>query len=233
MRSFINEIGESVTRLFFPHVCAGCRTDLLPRSTLLCLRCMADMPRTWFEESPHNPVEKKFWGRLPLIAATAQYYYNRESLMQHLIHQFKYGGDKSLGLQLGRIMGKELKASGRFEVDVLVPLPLSEEKERRRGFNQAFVLCQGMADVMRLPVFERIVTRPLFTETQTRKGRIDRWRNMEGKFCLADTRQLANKHILLVDDVVTTGATLEACGSEILRAQNARLSLATLCYASD
>jgi ComF family protein len=196
------------------------------------MRCIAAMPETNFELHPGNPVEKIFWGRLPLIGATAQFYFTKESLMQHLMHQFKYKGNKEIGLQFGKIMGEQVKRSGRFEVDALIPLPLFPAKEKRRGYNQATVLCEGMAEAMNIPVLDKVIIRPQHTETQTKKGRIERWKNMEGKFILSNPDSIRNKHVLLVDDVVTTGATLEACGNELLKAEGVRLSVATLCVAS-
>ncbi|MCY7311020.1 MAG: ComF family protein [Chitinophagaceae bacterium] len=226
------EIKDSVLHLLFPHVCTGCGSDILNEESVLCMRCMDAMPETNFELHLNNPVEKTFWGRLPLAGATAQFYFTKESLMQHLMHQFKYKGNKELGLQLGRMMGDQILKSGRFQVDGLVPLPLFPAKQRRRGYNQATVLCEGMAAVMNIPVLDRVIIRPQHTETQTKKGRIERWKNMEGKFVLSDPDAIRNKHLLLVDDVVTTGATFEACGNELLKAENVILSLASLCVAS-
>ena len=229
----LKEIKESFLHLLFPHICAGCGSDIVSEESVLCIRCMDAMPETNFELHPDNPVEKIFWGRLPLAAATAQFYFTKESLMQHLMHQFKYKGNKELGLQLGRIMGDQLKRSGRFTgVDALVPLPLFPSKEKRRGYNQAAVLCEGIAESIKVPVWDKIITRPWHTETQTKKGRMERWKNMEGKFVLADAAITGNKHLLLVDDVVTTGATLEACGNELLKTENVMLSVVTLCMAS-
>ncbi len=169
---------------------------------------------------------------MPICAASAQYYFTKESLVQHLMHRFKYKSDKDLGLQLGRMMGEQLKDSGRFDPDVLVPLPLFPAKEKRRGYNQATILCKGMGEAMKIPVLDRVIARPQHTETQTRKGRIERWKNVDGKFVLVDAGALRDTHILLVDDVITTGATLESCGQELLKAENVRLSIATLCVAS-
>ena len=135
-------------------------------------------------------------------------------------------------MQLGSMMGEQMLKSGRFAVDALVPLPLFPVKEKRRGYNQATVLCHGMAKSMNIPVLDNVILRPQHTETQTKKGRIERWKNMEGKFILGDPDAIGNKHLLLVDDVVTTGATLEACGNELLQAENVRLSVACLCVAS-
>lgn len=228
----IKEIKDSLLHLLFPNVCTGCGSDLVNDHTVLCLKCMDAMPETNFELHPGNPVEKKFWGRLPLGQATAQYYFTRESLMQHLVQQFKYRGDKDLGLQLGRMMGDSLSRSGRFSVDALIPLPLFASKEKRRGFNQATILCEGISERLNVPLWKDVIIRSQHTDTQTKKGRIERWQNMEGKFVIINPSVISDKHILLVDDVVTTGATLEACGAELLKAANVKLSIATLCYAA-
>jgi ComF family protein len=226
------EIKDSLLHLLFPHVCAGCGSDVLSEESMLCTRCITELPETNFFAHAGNPVEKMMWGRLPLMYAGAAYYFNKESLMQHIIHQFKYKGNKELGLQLGRLLGKYILQSGRFNADVLIPLPLFTQKEKRRGYNQATVLCEGMAEVMNVPVLRNAIIRPKHTETQTKKGRVARWQNMEGKFVLVDRDAVSNKQVLLVDDVITTGATLEACGSELLKAENTTLGLATLCIAS-
>jgi ComF family protein len=229
----LKEIKNSLLHLLFPHVCAGCGSDVINEASTLCLQCIAGMPETNFHTHANNPVEKIFWGRLPLVNATAQYYFTKESLMQHLMHQLKYKGNSELGRQLGRLMGNDLHQTDRFrKIEVLVPLPLFPAKERRRGYNQAAILCEGIAEVMKVPIFKDVVIRSQHTETQTKKGRMERWQNIEGKFQLIHPENIRNKHILLIDDVVTTGATLEACGHELLQAGNIKLSIATLCYAS-
>jgi len=227
------EIKDSFLHLLFPHICAGCGTDLLDKESMLCIRCIAGLPETNFSVHAGNPIEKMLWGRIPLAGATATYYFSKESLIQHLVHQFKYKGNKDLGLQLGRLLGKYLVQSDRFNAEALVPLPLFAVKEKRRGYNQATVLCDGIAEIMKIPVLKNAVSRPQHTDTQTKKGRLERWQNMEGKFVLQDEKAIANKHLLLVDDVITTGATLEACGTELLKGNNVKLSIATLCVASD
>jgi len=227
----LKEIKESLLHLAFPHVCSGCGGDLLDIESSLCLRCMEALPETGFHRHSHNPVEKIFWGRIQVSAATSQFYFTKESMMQRLMHQFKYKGNKDLGIQLGRIMGKALLCSGRFDsIEALVPLPLYPAREKRRGYNQAAVLCEGIESVTRIPVLKNVISRPQYTGTQTRMGRIDRWHNMEGKFRLDDEKCIRDKHILLVDDVITTGATLEACAGELSAAGNCTLSIATLCF---
>ena len=227
----INEIKDSLLHLAFPHVCECCGTDNLQAEHLLCLRCLSALPTTNFHLHVNNPVEKIFWGRIALTCATAQYYFTKESMIQHLMHQFKYKGNKEVGIYLGKLMGWAMAESKRFlSVDALIPLPLHESKEHKRGYNQAALLCEGISAVLNKPVLKNIVSRPEKTETQTRKSRIQRWQNMEGKFELTAASTIENKHLLLIDDVVTTGATLEACGREILKAKNVQLSIATLCF---
>ena len=223
---------DSLLHFLFPHTCCGCGTDILGEDSSLCLHCLHALPETCFEWHPSNPMEKMFWGRLPFQSASATYYFTKESLVQHLMHQLKYKGNKELGIQLGKLMGEALKKSGRFDADALIPLPLFPKKEKRRGYNQASILCEGISSVMQIPLWDRVVQRPEHTETQTKKGRVERWKNMEGKFLVNDPSLLAHKKIILVDDVVTTGATLESCGAELLKIQGVQLHIASLCIAT-
>jgi ComF family protein len=228
----LKEIKDSFLHLLFPHVCSGCGSDMLDRHMSLCLRCLARLPYTHFEKYPHNPAERIFWGRLSLIAASAQYFFTKQSLVQRLMHRFKYRQDRDLCFELGRMMGDQLRISERFPADALVPLPLFPAREKKRGYNQAAVLCEGISESMRIPLISNAVIRPHHTDTQTKKGRVERWANIEGKFLITDPASIRNRHILLVDDVVTTGATLEACGQSILDVEGVSLSIATLCIAT-
>jgi ComF family protein len=224
---------ESLTNLFFPRLCTGCGNDLFGDEEVLCIRCIDELPVTNFHLHANNPVEKIFWGRLPLVSASSHLYFTKDSLFQHLLHAFKYKSNRELGFYFGRCMGKSFLQSNRFNnVDFLVPLPLHPKKEKQRGYNQAAVLCDGIADVMQVPVLKNTILRPTATETQTHKNRINRWQNMEGKFSLSNPDIIHDKHVLLIDDVVTTGATLESCGLQLLQAHGLRLSIATLAYTS-
>jgi ComF family protein len=227
----ISELLNDFAHLFFPHICAGCGTDIINKESPLCMRCLHDLPLTNFHLHADNPVEKTFWGRLPLVAGTGFTYFTKDSLVQELLHQLKYKGNKNIGSFLGELMGQRLKTSNRFAtVDLLLPLPLFAARQKKRGYNQAALICEGMAAAMQVPVAHEALVRLSATDTQTKKNRTQRWQNMEGRFFARDTGILSGKHILLVDDVVTTGATLEACGREILTVKNTRLSIAALAF---
>jgi ComF family protein len=226
----LKDAAESFLHLLFPHLCAGCGTDNINKMSSLCLRCLRSLPATGFSAIAGNPVEKKFWGRLEIQAATAQFYFARSSVIQELMHALKYKGDQELGLQLGRLMGISLAASNRFVVDSLVALPLFKTREKKRGYNQSALLCQGISESTGIPVLNDIIYRAEQTDTQTHMNRVNRWQNMEGKFIMQDVGRISNKHLLLVDDVITTGATLEACGAALVTS-GCRLSVAALCYA--
>lgn len=230
--SLLKTIADSLLHFCYPHICNGCGSDLLTRDSTLCLRCINELPETGFGYQSGNPIEKKFWGRLPVQYGMAQYYFTPQSLLQQLMHQLKYNGQEQLGRQLGRLMGESLINANWSFIDALIPLPLFPEKQKLRGYNQATVLCEGIAEKMQIPILHNAVIRPAATATQTRMNRIERWQNMEGRFRLDQPALIEHKHILLVDDVITTGATLEACGTELLKASGVELSIASLAFAS-
>lgn len=219
------------SHLFYPHNCEGCGTDILFDDQFLCARCIHALPKTKFFDTRNNPVEKLFYGRLNIAQAGAAFYFTKESLLQHLLVQLKYSGNQEAGYFLGRMMGYALSKAERFdEIDLLVPLALNPKKEFIRGYNQAELICEGISDVWKRPVCPDAVTRIRFTETQTHQNRVSRWQNMEGVFAITQPEALVNKHILLVDDVITTGATLEACGTILLETPGVRLSIGAAAY---
>jgi ComF family protein len=223
---------SDTVHLFYPHLCTGCGSDLLQEKDLLCIQCIANLPHTGFAFHAGNPAEKIFWGRLPVTAAHSEFFFTKSSVMQQLIHELKYKNNTAIGFYLGELMGKSLLNSNRFmQIDVLIPLPLFANKEKQRGYNQATVICNGISAVTQIPVDTRSIVRQHFTETQTRKHRTERWQNVSGSFMVKDKASIEGKHLLLVDDVVTTGATLEAFGNAILNTVNADISIATLALA--
>lgn len=219
--------------LFYPHICTGCGTDILAEDNMLCAKCFVNLPSTLYAQYANNPIEKIFIGRMKIESAHAEFYFAKESLIQHLVHQLKYKNNKDIGIYLGEMMGRSLQRSNRFTgVDVLIPLPLYPDKERKRGYNQAAVICEGMSKVLNIPVYYNVLLRRRFTETQTKKHRTERWENVEGSFDVKNEALIKGKHVLLVDDVITTGATLEASGSRLLKIENVKLSIATLTTAT-
>ncbi|MDQ6812986.1 MAG: ComF family protein, partial [Bacteroidota bacterium] len=226
--STIASIASDFVHLFFPHVCAGCGSDVITAAHQLCLHCISDMPFTNFFEQPGNPVERKFYGRIPVVNAGSGYFFTKDSLMESLVYELKYKGNKDIGFYMGNMIGNLLQNSSRFDdIDVIVPLPLNAMRLKKRGYNQSKILGDGIASICNKPLVDTAVIRKVNTETQTHKGRITRWENMDGVFALVNPTLLQNKHVLLVDDVVTTGASLEACGAEILKVAGTRVSIAT------
>jgi ComF family protein len=230
--AFLKKIFSAAADLFYPHICLGCAHDLTDTDQLLCMHCINDLPHTGFEKYALNKTERIFYGRLPLRAAHSEYYFSKGGLIQQLIHEFKYRGNRDIGICLSELMGTNMLLSGRFrDIDCLVPLPLYAEKEYKRGYNQAAVSCTGISNSMNIPVYDYNLVRRYATETQTRKHRAERWDNVSGSFNILRPDSFQNKHILLVDDVVTTGATLEAAALMLLNIPGATISIATLTIA--
>jgi ComF family protein len=227
------QIVKAFSHLFFPDICYGCGSDLVKPNQILCLRCLHQLPYTNFQQQPANPVEKIFWGRIRIQNAASLFYFTKDSIVERLLHQLKYGGKKEVGIYCGRLMGHAIKQSGLFnEIDALVPLPLFKTKEHKRGYNQSNLLCEGIAEITGIPVWKEVIERSAASETQTHKNRVERWKNIKERFSLKDADILKGKHVLLVDDVITTGATLEACGTELLKAGEVKVSILTLAYSS-
>jgi len=217
---------------FYPHHCIGCSSDVIQNESFLCLDCLNVLPQTNFAMHANNPVEKRFWGRLAVTSAMSEFYFSQNSIVQNMIHELKYRGNKKAGKFFGNLMGKSLLNSNRFHVDVIIPLPLFERKERMRGYNQSELIANGIAEIISKPVVKNNVVRNFFTETQTKKHRLERWKNVKNIFYVTRPSELEGKHILLVDDVITTGATIESCGLEILKIKDAKLSIASFAIAT-
>ena len=229
--SYTGTCFRNIIHLLYPEICAGCGSDLLSGKNKICDDCISSIPLTGFYLHRLNPVEKIFRGRLPVVSASAHAYFTKDSAVQNLLHALKYGGNKEIGVRLGRMMGRTLKWCGwNNDLSAVIPLPLHFSRQKKRGYNQAEMICNGIGDEMNVPVLTDVVQRKNITATQTHKSRTERWNNMKCKFELKNAPAIMNKHVLLVDDVVTTGATLEACGSELLKAEGVQLSIAAFAY---
>ncbi|MFM7357116.1 MAG: ComF family protein [Sediminibacterium sp.] len=222
---------QSLLHLFFPHYCMGCFNDLSTRYQVICPVCEYHLPTTGFAHLTNNPVEKIFWGRLSLVSATAAYFFSSNSLIQELIFSLKYKQKKETGLWLGKRLGHSLAHSERFHsIDCIIPLPLHKEKELLRGYNQANLIALGIQQILGKPILPDAVIRDKFTASQTHQNRDNRWLNMQNIFRVVEPEKLKHKHCLLVDDVITTGATLEACGKALLGIPGCRISIAAAAF---
>ncbi len=218
--------------LIYPRVCMACGNSLYSGEKCVCTFCTFHLPRTHFHMQDDNPVARIFWGRLNVRSAASFYYFGKEGRVQRLIHQLKYKGQQEIGTVLGRMYGAELMESSLFRsVDRVIPVPLHKQKLKKRGYNQSELFARGLAESMSIECDSSSVLRRTASESQTRKGRYKRWENVESVFSIKDPSALENKHLLLVDDVITTGATMEACASKILEIKGVSLSLASIAYA--
>lgn len=223
----------SFLSLLFPRCCVVCGSPLAKGEACLCTICNINLPRTYYHLRKDNPVEKLFWGKVPLERATSFFFYRKGSDFRQILHQLKYGGQKYIGAIMGRYMAFELQDSGFFaSVDVILPVPLHKKKQQIRGYNQSEWIARGIASVTGIPIDTKSVARRKNTETQTRKSSFERWRNVETIFGLQYHGQaLTGKHILIVDDVLTTGATMVGCVSCLTAIEGVRISVLTLALA--
>lgn len=225
----IQSLGAGLAHLFYPRLCDGCNKPLLPEEDILCLNCnVYNLPRTAYHHIADNETAMRFTGRIRFEKATSLAYFTPEGLLQHLLHRLKYEDRKDIGLFLGRQLGYDLQqlhwAAG---MDMIVPVPLHKKKEAERGYNQSELVAQGMSEVLAIPVGAQLLQRVRYTESQTQKSRTERLENMKDAF-EAGTSLKPGLHILLIDDVLTTGATLEAAAMALLAVPGVKVSIATI-----
>jgi ComF family protein len=218
--------------LFFPRTCVVCGSSLFKNEHQICSRCLTHLPETNFHKDKENEVTQVFWGRVPLVTGASLYYYKKGGSVQQLLHQFKYNGHQEIGHFIGRYYGARLKEAEHFQkVDIIIPIPLHKKKQKLRGFNQAELFANGLGHSMEVEVDTSSVIRHVETSTQTRKSRYNRWENVNEIFAVTQPGRLENKHILVVDDVITTGATMEACLQILHNIPGTLLSVASIAFA--
>ncbi|SHF10103.1 comF family protein [Mariniphaga anaerophila] len=228
----LTHILNDLSDLFYPQLCITCNERLISQEKYICMKCWFDLPVSNFHTDEENKVAQLFWGRVHVEQATSFFHYRKGSRYQKLIHFIKYKGMKELGQETGKKFGDILAEDGNFNrVNVIVPVPLHPKKQKKRGFNQSEWIARGIAEVMHKPISADNLFRKVFTATQTRKNRFERWQNVDGIFGVKKTELFENQHILLIDDVVTTGSTLEACAFELLKIKATKVSIATLAFA--
>ena len=234
MLTYLQQAAGDLLHLFYPHACAGCGEHIPQKDRSVCLSCFLALSETNFQHIRNNAVERIFYGRLKIRNAMAGYFFSKNSPLQHIIHAFKYENHREACIQMGICLGEFIHKSDRMRgLDLLIPMPLHHSREKKRGYNQAALLCEGIHRVTGIPYDVDVVARLKSTETQTRKSRTARWQNVQSGFVIKKPSAIENKNILLVDDVITTGATFEACGEVILKITPASLSIAALAWASE
>jgi len=224
-----NGILEDFISLIYPRYCRGCLKGLVKGEDLICTQCLLEMPKSYYHHYRENPFYNKFRGRLPVRYVMTLYKFVKEGRVQQVLHALKYRQQPELGEMLGKVYGKDLLEAGYKDAfDLIVPVPLHYARRKLRGYNQSEEFGKGLSQILDIPCDDSYMKRDAMTETQTRKGKLNRWENVSSIFRVIDSRAIAAKRILLVDDVVTTGATLEACGKALLQAGCAELSIACI-----
>lgn len=222
---------EAFLSLFFPPVCVVCGSLLVRQESIICLECLTELPRTKYHELEDNPVEKLFWGRVNVEHAAAFFRYVKGSAYHSILHQLKYQGKKEIGIWMGEAYGYELLDSPFQQADVIIPVPLHPSKQKRRGYNQSEMIALGISKILKIPMDTSLIIRKVDSDTQTKKNRLERWENVSEIFELTNPGLLKDKHIVLVDDVITTGATLEGIILSIEKQVSCRVSILCLAVA--
>ena len=223
---------EDFVTLFFPNHCLGCSNSLFRGEEILCTRCILELPKTNYHKHIENTIKSRLSGRIPLSYAMAFLKFRKTGVVQRLLHQLKYNNHPEVGIRLGKLYGKDLMEAGlEKNFDLIIPVPLHKSRKRRRGYNQSEKFAMGLSLLWQIPCDENIVERKIKTTTQTRKTKIERWENVKDVFQVKQSEKIVGKRILLVDDVITTGATLEACGQQLLNSGCSELSIACIAEA--
>ncbi len=218
--------------LFYPNLCLACGHNLPPQQEGICISCRYKLPKTGFHLEPENAFTERFWGRIPLQAGAAFLHFTKGGRAQRLIHHLKYEGKRKVGIYLGQLYGEVLRETSIFrETTLIVPVPLHPRKQHQRGYNQSALFARGLSESMGIPCLPDGLKRREYTDTQTKKSRLERFENVEKAFVIPHPEKLKGQHVLLADDVITTGATLEACALKILEVEGVKVSMATIAIA--
>jgi len=222
---------KDILNVFFPDICACCNTHLTRNEETICLVCRHDLPLTNFTNEENNLVEKSFFGRIKIENATSLFYFLKKGKTQQLLHELKYKNQQQIGALMGNWLGSEIKESKRFKsLDYIIPVPLHPKKLKSRGYNQVTTFGKSLENILKIPFDEGFLKKISSTKTQTKKLRLDRWKNVQELFVVQNASKLENKHILLIDDIITTGSTLEACCKSFSNIKGLKISIACIAY---
>ncbi|QXP71376.1 ComF family protein [Polaribacter sp. R2A056_3_33] len=222
---------KDLFNLFYPKLCANCDNQLTKNENAICTFCRHDLPLTNFTNYSENKITKTFYGRITIEKAYSLLFYRKIGITKKLIHELKYKGNEEIGMFFGNWLGEMLIENNEFSaIDVIVPVPLHPKKRRERGYNQVSKFGESLSNHLNKTFVEDILLRTSSSKTQTFKARFERFNNNDTKFQLSNITALKNKHILLIDDVITTGATLEACAKELQKTEGVKISILTMAY---
>lgn len=220
---------NNLINLFLPEVCAICGAELLEKESGACLKCIYKLPKTYNFRKESNSAELLMAGRIPYERIATFSYFTEGGVLRPLIHKLKYYNGEDIGLLLGKMFGNDLLSSDFINnIDIIVPVPLHPKKIRSRGYNQAEIIARGISEATEIPVVTNNLIRVVHNPTQTKRTKTERWKNVRGIFEVKDAQYFEGKHILLVDDVITTGSTIEACGIALQICKNLKISIATI-----
>jgi len=229
MKNFFN----SFTQLLFPNLCICCKGYLSNQERFICDMCNYNLPLYEFNSLKDNDLRKKFWGTLPIQECLAYLSFKQNNEVQKIMHELKYNGNKEIGFAMGLTLGQLILSFDKLDdIDFIIPIPLHKKREDQRGFNQAEVIANGVSNIIKVPVLNNVVGRVINNKSQTNRNRLDRSINTEDIFKVMNLKPLEGKHILLLDDVITTGATMISCGNSLLRVKDLKLSVAGLAVAN-
>lgn len=225
----MRNIFHNFLSLFFPDLCVVCGDKLIEGEQHICMGCLSLLPKTNFHLQPDNRLEQFFAGRVPFEHIAAFAYFIKGGSLQHIIHELKYKRNPEIGNFMGILCGENLKGSDFIRtIDLLVPIPLHPKRQKKRGYNQSLEICKGISEATGIPVDSNTLIRTINNPSQTKSSRFDRWKNVENIFSLTNEETFRDRHILLVDDVITTGSTIESCAKEILKSEGSRISIFAL-----
>jgi competence protein ComFC len=217
--------------LFYPNICANCNVQLLQNEKVICTFCRHDLPLTNFQSYTINKVSRIFSGRITIEKAYSLLFLRKQGITKNLIHDLKYKGNEEVGVFFGNWIGEIVAKNKEFStVDFIVPVPIHAKKKKIRGYNQVTKFGECLSMHLKVPLNEAILIRQSATKTQTLKSRFERFNDLESKFSAKNTSIFKEKHILIIDDVITTGATLEACAQELLKTPGIKISILTMSY---
>lgn len=217
-RNFLN--------LFFPNLCVVCNSRLSEGEEFICTECLLLLPKTNYYLQPDNRLEQFFAGRIPFERVAAYAYFIKGGSIQHIIHELKYNRNPRIGHFMGKLCGEQVRDSDFISgIDLLVPIPLHSKREKQRGYNQSLEICKGISEQTGIPVDDTTLIRKVNNKSQTKNSRFDRWKNVEDIFSITDDNAFRGKHILLIDDVITTGSTIESAAKEILKSEGSAVSI--------